>query len=125
MNKNTNGNIELQPLNNIYKNNFSNNYIKSIPDPAFLVIGISKKYNISRRIYNNESFYFLDDINPKKHNKEYKNRFIYCDFNKKKQLKIIAKIFKEKFNLIFFDYSVFKFFNYMSYIKYLLETQIH
>ena len=96
-----------------------NNTPNQIPDPAFLVIGISKKYedNKLRTIYNNPSYYFLDVSNPRKNTISEEGRFIHCDFNNPLDLKRVHDFFKEKFNIIFFDKSVFKFFKEMYIIS--------
>jgi hypothetical protein len=104
-------------------NNINGNIeIINIP-PLFLVIGIAKDHepNKLRRIYNNPSYYFLDFFNPKKKSINEEGRFIHCDFNNENELKIIAEKFKDKFNLVFFDNSVFKFIDNKLYLKYFLK----
>jgi hypothetical protein len=76
-----------------------NNTPNQIPDPAFLVIGISKKYedNKLRTIYNNPSYYFLDVSNPRKNTISEEGRFIHCDFNNPLDLKRVHDFFKEMY----------------------------
>jgi hypothetical protein len=103
---NINGNIELV---SVEKNiNSKSSYLKKLPNPVFLVFGISKntEHNKLRSIYNNPSYYFLDIQNPKKESIIEEGRFIHCDFNNIKELMIIIEYFKEVFNIIFFDTGV-------------------
>jgi hypothetical protein len=111
--KNINGNIELT---NLKEKNL-------MPNPVFLVIGISKNYenNIKRSIYNNQSYYFLDELNPKKNSLSEEGRFIHCNFNNIEDLQKISRDFKETFNIVFFDKTVFKFFDKLQNIIFLLN----
>jgi hypothetical protein len=107
-NTNINGKKELVLVEKNKNINNKSSYLKTLPNPVFLVFGISKntEHNKLRSIYNNPSYYFLDIQNPKKESIIEEGRFIHCDFNNIEELMIIIKYFKEVFNIIFFDTGV-------------------
>jgi hypothetical protein len=107
-NTNINGKKELVSVKNNKNINNKSIYLETLPNPVFLVFGISKntEHNKLRSIYNNPSYYFLDIQNPKKETINEEGRFIHCDFNNIEELMIIIKYFKEVFNIIFFDTGV-------------------